>query len=224
MKMSRLRPFDISFGGVFSPQYVISLIKGTQGVPTPHCRDTLITNTWWFVKSIIRFFEVLRGCLYNIMIHHVPVNDNHPKAPHRQPTSATIIKGGEEEKKQKTTARGPLASRKSTIFDTWENPGKCGSTACCKPAFVFVSYCHSLSAATAVKLNTCVLSWEKGRQTYHYIYYQHLFYLPIFPGTHTHNSRSSQSYGPRGTWKTTTKHQRSKLHCTKVFSWELHVS
>ena len=39
------------------------------------------------------------------------------------------------------------------------------------------------------------------------------------------NSRPSQSYGPRGTWETTTaKHQHSKHHCTKVFSWELHVS
>ena len=43
--------------------------------------------------------------------------------------------------------------------------------------------------------------------------------------THTHNSRPSESYGPRGTWENTaTKHQRSKHHCTKIFSWELHVS
>ena len=39
---------------------------------------------------------------------------------------------------------------------------------------------------------------------------------PSWP-THTHNSRPSQSYGPRWTWETTTaKHQRSKHHCTKV--------
>ena len=37
--------------------------------------------------------------------------------------------------------------------------------------------------------------------------------------THTHNSRPSQSYGPQGTWETTTaKHQHSKHHCTKIFS------
>ena len=39
------------------------------------------------------------------------------------------------------------------------------------------------------------------------------------------NSRPSQSYGPRGTWETTTaKHQRAKHHCRKNFSWELPVS
>ncbi len=34
-----------------------------------------------------------------------------------------------------------------------------------------------------------------------------------------HNSRPSQHYGPRGTWETIAgKHQRSKHHCTTVFS------
>ena len=134
--------------------------------------------------------ETLHGCLHNTLNHHVPANNNHPNR-----TSALIIAGGKEKEKKQQPA-GPLDQKSQGYWTTGQNPGKCGLTECCKPTYVFVSYCHSLLAAGAVKLNIFVVSWKKGCQKYCCIYHEHPFYLPISaartskkPPTHTPQKR-----------------------------------